>query len=31
LEILSSELDRAMKLCGARRIEEITPDLLHTV
>src|SRR5712691_6754560 len=31
LEILSGELDRAMKLCGARRIEEITPDLLHTV
>jgi len=31
LEILSGELERAMKLCGARRIEEITPDLLHTV
>jgi len=31
LEILSGELERAMKLCGARRIEEITPELLHTV
>lgn len=28
LEILSTELERAMKLCGARSISEITPDLL---
>jgi 4-hydroxymandelate oxidase len=28
LEILSSELERAMKLCGVRSIEEIGPELL---
>lgn len=28
LEILSTELERAMKLCGARSIAEIGPDLL---
>jgi (S)-mandelate dehydrogenase len=30
LEILSSELVRAMQLGGARRIAEITPDLIYT-
>jgi len=30
LEILSTELERAMKLCGARSIAEITPDLLYS-
>jgi len=29
LEILSTELERAMKLCGARSVAEITPDLLY--
>jgi (S)-mandelate dehydrogenase len=29
LEILSTELERSMKLCGARSIAEITPDLIH--
>jgi (S)-mandelate dehydrogenase len=29
LEILSSELERAMRLCGVRSIAEIGPDLLH--
>jgi (S)-mandelate dehydrogenase len=29
LEILTSEFERAMKLCGARAIAEITPDLVH--
>ena len=28
LEILSTELERSMKLCGARSIAEITPDLV---
>ncbi len=28
LEILSDELNRSMRLCGARNIAEITPDLL---
>ena len=28
LEILSSELERAMRLCGARSVAEIGPDLL---
>jgi (S)-mandelate dehydrogenase len=28
LEILSSELERTMKLCGVRSIEEIGPELL---
>ena len=30
LEILSTELERSMKLCGARSIAEITPDLLYS-
>jgi (S)-mandelate dehydrogenase len=30
LEILTGELERSMKLCGARRIAEITPDLVRT-
>jgi (S)-mandelate dehydrogenase len=30
LEILSTELVRAMQLCGARRVAEITPDLIYT-
>jgi len=29
LEILSSELERAMRLCGVRSIAEIGPDLIH--
>jgi (S)-mandelate dehydrogenase len=29
LEILTSEFERAMKLCGARTVAEITPDLVH--
>jgi (S)-mandelate dehydrogenase len=29
LEILSSELARAMQLCGARSVSEITPELIH--
>jgi isopentenyl diphosphate isomerase/L-lactate dehydrogenase-like FMN-dependent dehydrogenase len=29
LEILTGELERAMKLCGVRRIAEITPDLIR--
>ena len=29
LEILASELERAMKLCGVRSVREITPDLLQ--
>lgn len=29
LEILRRDLDRAMGLCGLRRIDEIGPDLLH--
>ena len=30
LEILSTELVRAMQLCGVRSVGEITPDLLYT-
>lgn len=30
LEILASELERAMKLCGARSIAQIGPDLIAT-
>jgi (S)-mandelate dehydrogenase len=30
LEILRTEFVRAMQLCGARSIAEITPDLVHT-
>jgi (S)-mandelate dehydrogenase len=30
LEILSSELERAMKLCGARSVAEIGPDLIYS-
>ena len=30
LEILSTELQRAMQLCGARSVAEIAPDLLYT-
>jgi (S)-mandelate dehydrogenase len=29
LEILKSELERAMKLCGARSLADISPDLLY--
>src|SRR2546421_2465104 len=29
LEILASELERAMQLCGVRTVGEIRPDLLH--
>jgi (S)-mandelate dehydrogenase len=29
LEILSTELVRAMQLCGVRSVDAITPDLLH--
>jgi (S)-mandelate dehydrogenase len=29
LEILASELERAMRLCGVRSIAEIGPDLIH--
>jgi (S)-mandelate dehydrogenase len=29
LEILASELERAMKLCGVRRVDEISADLLY--
>jgi (S)-mandelate dehydrogenase len=29
LEILASELERAMRLCGVRSIAEVGPDLLH--
>jgi (S)-mandelate dehydrogenase len=29
LEILTSEFERTMKLCGARTIAEITPDLVR--
>jgi len=28
LEILSSELERSMRLCGARSVAEIGPDLI---
>ncbi len=31
LEILASELERAMRLCGVRSIAEIGPDLIHSV
>jgi (S)-mandelate dehydrogenase len=30
LEILSTELERAMKLCGVRSVAEITPALIYT-
>jgi (S)-mandelate dehydrogenase len=30
LEILSTELARAMQLCGVRSVDEITSELLHT-
>jgi len=30
LEILSSELDRSMKLCGARSVAEIGPELIYS-
>jgi len=29
LEILASELERSMRLCGARSMAEISPDLVH--
>ena len=31
LEILASELERSMKLCGARSVAEISPDLVHAI
>jgi (S)-mandelate dehydrogenase len=31
LEILKSELERTMKLCGVRSVAEISPDLVHTI
>jgi len=31
LEILASELERSMKLCGARSVAEISRDLVHTI
>jgi (S)-mandelate dehydrogenase len=30
LEILSGELERSMKLCGARSVAEIGPDLIYS-
>ena len=30
LEILSSELKRAMQLCGVRTVREIGPDLIYS-
>jgi (S)-mandelate dehydrogenase len=30
LEILSTELERAMKLCGVRSVAEISPDLVFS-
>jgi (S)-mandelate dehydrogenase len=29
LEILAGELERAMKLCGARSVAEIGPELIY--
>jgi isopentenyl diphosphate isomerase/L-lactate dehydrogenase-like FMN-dependent dehydrogenase len=29
LEILKSELERAMRLCGVRSLADISPDLLY--
>src|SRR5258706_13910740 len=31
LEILASELERSMRLCGARSVAEISRDLVHTI
>jgi (S)-mandelate dehydrogenase len=31
LEILGSELERSMRLCGVRSVAEISPDLVHAM